>query len=808
MSRLIVKGLPTNCTEQSLRKHFAKYGQITDCTLKYTKEGKFRKFAFLGFSEDQSAGKAIDATNNSFIQSSKIQVEKCLPFGHENKPRAWSRFSKDSSAYKRVHGDDEVTAQENGGKRKKIVEGSGDFTIGIFDQVAPTQKKGAKKATEAEDPLLKELLEGIEGDTRLSLIFLGLPASIKQKNIKEWLAPVRVKAMKIAQNDDNGGAFVSFNRPPDVRRALQMSGTFLGGFKVTVRRVKESDEENEESAEKQAEDAGVDEEASKKEEERTRDEILETGRLFVRNLPFVTTEDDLTGLFKRYGEVSEVQLIVDKKTGKCKGFGIVEFIFPENAMAAYSELDGTIFKGRMLHIISGQEKRIPKEEAEDKEGGASYKTEKQKKLKDGSTKATHSWNALFLGPNAIADTLAEKLGKEKRDLALAETRLVQQTREFLLENGVKLDAFSRPSSKRSTKVMLVKNLPIGVEAEELERMFSSKGDCQKILLPESSVTAIVVMGNSVDAKKAFKALAYSRFRTKPLFLEWAPGDVFGEKTIEEKTEEEAAEEPTTSKKETRKRGDELTEEDKKNRKSKKLKKQEEEKAKEEIIEFSESGKAQDESEPETDPVETAEISKKLDAKDPLNKLSMGFGFIQFYTNAEAEKAVKELQGAMLNGHSLELKISHREVQTEQSTKKRDSEKAKQGKCTKILVRNIPFQASIKEVEELFKSFGEVKTIRVPKKVGSRDEHRGFGFVDFMSIGDAKRAFESLVHSTHLYGRRLVLEWAKADDTVEELRSKTSSKFSGNVAAKKRVKKRIDDLQADIFKAGDVGDEEG
>lgn len=45
---------------------------------------------------------------------------------------------------------------------------------------------------------------------------------------------------------------------------------------------------------------------------------------------------------------------------------------------------------------------------------------------------------------------------------------------------------------------------------------------------EGGISAIVVMSNAVDAKKAFKALAYSRFRTQPLYLEWAPGDVFGE----------------------------------------------------------------------------------------------------------------------------------------------------------------------------------------------------------------------------------------------------------------------------------------
>lgn len=58
--------------------------------------------------------------------------------------------------------------------------------------------------------------------------------------------------------------------------------------------------------------------------------------------------------------------------------------------------------------------------------------------------------------------------------------------------------------------------------------------------------------------------------------------------------------------------------------------------------------------------------------------------------------------------------------------------------TKILVRNIPFQAKPAEVRELFRAFGELKSIRIPKKMTpGEDSHRGFGFVDFNTKSDAK-----------------------------------------------------------------------
>lgn len=78
-TRLIVKSLPANCTEASLRKFFKKYGTLSDCTLKYTKEGKFRKFAFVGFDSEENAKKALQETHQSFMGSSRLQVMKLAP---------------------------------------------------------------------------------------------------------------------------------------------------------------------------------------------------------------------------------------------------------------------------------------------------------------------------------------------------------------------------------------------------------------------------------------------------------------------------------------------------------------------------------------------------------------------------------------------------------------------------------------------------------------------------------------------------------------------------------------------------------
>lgn len=127
--------------------------------------------------------------------------------------------------------------------------------------------------------------------------------------------------------------------------------------------------------------------------------------------------------------------------------------------------------------------------------------------------------------------------------------------------------------------------------------------------------------------------------------------------------------------------------------------------------------------------------------------------------------------------------------------------------TKILVRNIPFQATVQEVRDLFKAFGELKSIRIPLKMTPGEKaHRGFGFVDFNTKSDAKKAFDALCHSTHLYGRRLVLEWAAAEDGVEDIRKRTAEHFQISQSAKRSNNKSVFDT-SNITKFADNDNEE-
>lgn len=71
--------------------------------------------------------------------------------------------------------------------------------------------------------------------------------------------------------------------------------------------------------------------------------------IYVGNLPWNTTEDELERLFSQYGEVLSVKLISDRETGRSKGFGFIE-MGDDVAKTAIEALDNQEFGGRILRV--------------------------------------------------------------------------------------------------------------------------------------------------------------------------------------------------------------------------------------------------------------------------------------------------------------------------------------------------------------------------------------------------------------------------------------------------------------------------
>ena len=74
-----------------------------------------------------------------------------------------------------------------------------------------------------------------------------------------------------------------------------------------------------------------------------------TKKVYVGNLPFMTTEDELANLFQQVGTVESVSIITDRETGRSKGFGFVS-MSSEDADRAIAEFNGADFNGRALTV--------------------------------------------------------------------------------------------------------------------------------------------------------------------------------------------------------------------------------------------------------------------------------------------------------------------------------------------------------------------------------------------------------------------------------------------------------------------------
>ncbi len=73
-------------------------------------------------------------------------------------------------------------------------------------------------------------------------------------------------------------------------------------------------------------------------------------KLYVGNLTFDTTEEDLKGLFGKIGAVQTATVIKDKYSDRSKGFGFVEMTNDEEAKKAIEQLNGNDFKGRNIKV--------------------------------------------------------------------------------------------------------------------------------------------------------------------------------------------------------------------------------------------------------------------------------------------------------------------------------------------------------------------------------------------------------------------------------------------------------------------------
>lgn len=381
----------------------------------------------------------------------------------------------------------------------------------------------------------------------------------------------------------------------------------------------------------------------------------------------------------------------------------------------------------------------------------------------------------------VLNTNSISSGEMAVRMAIGETNVIAENKAYFAEHGVDIGVLesatsNKKANKRSDTTILVKNLPFDMVPDELQDMFSKydicciDGSCviricrfgtiTSFLVPPSKSLALIDFSAPVDARKAFKSLAYRKYHHTPLYLEFAPINTIKAPTNAGTTEEkkkfgqlssQVAESDDFSTLYVKNLSFSTTEES----------------LKRHIVTSCGVN---------PDAIRTISLPKKH--KD--NKvLSMGYGFIEFNSQHYAGVALQKINGAVLDGHALEAKPSDKRI-----TVPRQGGSIASGGSAKLIVRNLAFQATKHDLMTLFSSFGSVKRVRIPKKVGNN--HRGFAFVDFNTAQEAAIAMKSLTN-THLYGRHLVIEYAKDEENDMDNVRKRAEKDMASIfqATKKR-----------------------
>lgn len=691
-SRIYINNLSKHATVEQIREYFSSQGgNITDVHLAKNQNGQSRRFAYVGFENEEQAKKAVSYFDNTYLGTCKINVTFA-----EAKKRSTDTL-KNREAQNISH--EALLERELTEKKKKLMSIYADKYDPKLRSYLESMKPVSKKRTWANDDDISFQTENnLETEHKPQILVTAV--SSKKSNIKKTKSHIRF-------TDTNNTSTTNeeiLNEP-------------LSDKDDSIR-------------------LNIDE---------TRTIILETGRLFLRGLTYSCTEQDLESLLSKFGPLDQVHISRDLDTKKSKGFGYASFLMPEHALKAYRELDETAFQGRLLHILPAQERPLYNPQT-----SQSYKSKKDALKRENAMKSTESWNMMYMSRDAIMDCISHQLGIPKRKLlsldhesngdhltsrvALAETQIIQQTKEYFENHGINLEINQLESQKRSKTIILIKNIPYSTTEDELLQLFNPFGSIQRIILPPTNTLAFVEFVLESDAKRAFANLSYKRFKSTPLYLEFPPEAILKTKptvTFIESTQlsivpELPAAEP--SKVLFIKNLNFTTTEDALSR------------------------------------ILTSEHFKGIIGCTIARKkggLSCGYGFVEFESIESAQQAMKELvsKSIVLDGNRLMFQYS-------QPKKINDG-----GDNTKVIIRNIPFEAKVRDLRELIQPFAQIKSIRLPKRVDGR--HRGFGFVEFISHKEACSAIEAIRH-THLLGRHLVCEWeaGEEDETLNALRKKT------------------------------------
>ncbi|ORY86005.1 hypothetical protein BCR35DRAFT_302638 [Leucosporidium creatinivorum] len=739
-TRLILSNLPPSLTTPLLRSHLARCPpappRLTDCKILLKPDGTSRRIAFLGFNQTDDARRVLEWVAGTWIQ------------GTHGGARINADWAKDAQDAPRPKKRAKLSASPSEAPTSLPVPAANDEQDRFAEFMAVMAPRRNRAVEENPEAAAASLLPSAPAPAPIYTPSSTAPVATKVETTTE--PPAAEEARDGAAEDES-----------------------LTDLEYMARRMKRSledaagDDEDTPTWEQDEEDRPAEVEGTGSEPEpvdelnSTHRLLLDTARLFLRNLAFTITEADLRALLEPFGELHQIHIPMDPATQSGKGLAYATFASGESAVRAFEELDRRSFQGRLLHILPA----IGRQTGETSSGKpATLKGERLEARKTEASKGL-SWGTLYMNSDAVMSSVADRLKVSKSELldpssnnaavrlALAETHVIAETKKYFENEGVDLASLASRGPRSSTTI-LVKNIPYNTTTATLSALFAPFGTIARLLLPPAGTMAIVEMGDPTAASDAWRNLVYKKLGGSVLYLEKAAAGVWNGAGAAASQSTSTTTSPTISTPSEdagATGGEEGSTLFVKNLS---------------FATTSDTLKAAFASLPD---FLFARVQTKPNPKEAGRTLSMGFGFVGFRTAAAAAAALKAKDKFFLEGHQLEIRFAQRGK--ESSTPASSSKSSKStSTSTKLIVKNIPFEATRKEIRELFSAYGQLKSVRLPRKFDHKT--RGFAFLDFASRRDAEAAFGALEH-THLLGRHLVLQWAEEGEAdVDGLRART------------------------------------
>ncbi|KAK0618016.1 multiple RNA-binding domain-containing protein 1 [Bombardia bombarda] len=780
-SRIYVKNLPPTITEAEFRKHFSAEGrEATDVKLIPR-----RHIGFVGYKSHEDAQRAVKYFNRSFIRMSRIAVDIATPIADIPAVRdstidtsSGREAQRGGLVLPKTRAPDVVEAKDDpshGGRPSKKSRDD-DLPSGPSSTMATVVPPGLEEG-ESDDEYEtipsrpRGQLSQAMTSNEMTDATPEVEATLTVPHALEVTSREVLEVPTGATDDDwlrsRTNRVLDFVDPNDSGIPIRPAAVVSASSQPAVSTAQDGTREKVEAVSPEPKDQTSGKEMS---HESAVSLIEQTSRLFLRNLSYTVTEENIKEHFSTFGNLEEVNLPLDKQ-GHSKGFAMIRYEEPSSAVAAFQS-DRSTFQGRIIHILPGSAKR---ENTLDDFAMSRLPLKKQQLLKKKAEAAssTFNWNSLFMNQDAVNTAIAERLGVSKHELldptdasaavkqAVAETTVIQEAKSYFAANGVNIEALK--SQHRGDTSILVKNLR-NTSIEELRTLFEEHGTVLRVLMPPSGAIAIVQFAQPAECRAAFMKKAYSRFKESVLFLEKGPKGLFVDK-VAPPTEDRLAGIQKTSVAELLERDDA---EDQVETSSLFVR----------SLNFSTTTEGLTEAFKPLDGFVNAKVKTKTDPKKPGQILSMGFGFCSFKTKEQAQAALKVMDGYVLDGYKLIVKASHGGHDAAEERRKEDLARKVASQGTKLVVKNLPFEATKKDVRTLFGTYGKVVSLRIPKKFNQSS--RGFAFAEFSTPREALNAYNSL-KDTHLLGRRLVIDFAAADevDPEEQIRA-MEKKIRGQV----------------------------